>query len=393
MEHELPHSVFSKMLGLKNIQLLRGANNIYGRLLSMFVHKITLLWQNNSISNFEYLYYINAAAGRSYLDLTQYPVFPWIIADYNSEELDIMDKQSFRDLSLPMGCIGPKRKQQYVDRYQMMLELYNNQDEDEQTSVENIPFYYGTHYSCAGYVLHYLIRLQPFTNMSIHLQDGHLDKADRMFYNIKAAYQSAAYENLQDVRELIPEFFYLPHFLMNVNNIHFGSTQKGEVVNHVVLPPWAKDNVYYFIYKHRQALECKHVSESLHQWVDLIFGYKARGKNAIANINAFMHITYEDEIDVESIEDQVLQQAIISQINNFGICPKQLFTKAHVKKMIPDVVKSMNTGDSSMILVEPVALNWHQNMSPPLCVIGAAQFTVLARVGLQQVSISISAHY
>eukprot|EP01031_Cornospumella_fuschlensis_P029315 gene29315-35389_t len=172
---------------------------------------------------------------------------------------------------------------------------------------------------------------------------------------------------------------------MNVNNIHFGTTQKGEVVNHVVLPPWAKNNVYYFIYKHRQALECKHVSESLHQWIDLIFGYKARGKNAIANINAFMHITYEDEIDVESIDDQVLQQAIISQINNFGICPRQLFTKAHVKKVIPDVVKSMNTGgDSNMILVEPVALNWHQNMSPPLCVIGAAQFTVLARASLQQ---------
>jgi WD repeat and FYVE domain-containing protein 3 len=37
------------------------------------------------ISNFQYLIHLNTLAGRSYNDLTQYPVFPWIIADWDSE--------------------------------------------------------------------------------------------------------------------------------------------------------------------------------------------------------------------------------------------------------------------------------------------------------------------
>ena len=48
---------------------------------------MTLQWQNGLISNFDYLLYLNSAADRSFNDLTQYPVFPWIVADYTSEHL------------------------------------------------------------------------------------------------------------------------------------------------------------------------------------------------------------------------------------------------------------------------------------------------------------------
>lgn len=37
------------------------------------------------MSNFEYLMHLNTLAGRTYNDLMQYPVFPWILADYESE--------------------------------------------------------------------------------------------------------------------------------------------------------------------------------------------------------------------------------------------------------------------------------------------------------------------
>ena len=41
--------------------------------------------QRGEISNFQYLMHLNTLAGRSYNDLMQYPVFPWILADYHSE--------------------------------------------------------------------------------------------------------------------------------------------------------------------------------------------------------------------------------------------------------------------------------------------------------------------
>lgn len=45
-----------------------------------------------------------------------------------------------------------------------------------------------------------------------------------------------------------------------------------------MLPPWAKGSAREFIRRHREALESDYVSEHLHHWIDLIFGYKQRGK-------------------------------------------------------------------------------------------------------------------
>ncbi|RZR72484.1 hypothetical protein BHM03_00013975 [Ensete ventricosum] len=61
-------------------------------------------WQNGEISNFQYLMHLNTLAGRGYSDLTQYPVFPWVLADYESETLDLKNPCTFRKLDKPMGC-------------------------------------------------------------------------------------------------------------------------------------------------------------------------------------------------------------------------------------------------------------------------------------------------
>ena len=51
--------------------------------------------------------------------------------------------------------------------------------------------------------------------------------ADRMFHSVKNAWESASRENMSDVRELTPEFFYLPEFLTNCNVLEFGERSKG----------------------------------------------------------------------------------------------------------------------------------------------------------------------
>lgn len=60
---------------------------------------------------------LNTLAGRSYNDLMQYPVFPWILADYASYELDLDNPATFRDLSRPMGAQTPERLQQFEKRF------------------------------------------------------------------------------------------------------------------------------------------------------------------------------------------------------------------------------------------------------------------------------------
>ena len=51
--------------------------------------------------------------------------------------------------------------------------------------------------------------------------------ADRMFHSVKNAWESASRENMSDVRELTPEFFYLTEFLTNCNALEFGERSKG----------------------------------------------------------------------------------------------------------------------------------------------------------------------
>ena len=73
--------------------------------------------QRGEINNFQYLMHLNTLAGRSYNDLMQYPVFPWIIADYDSLELDFSQPSTFRDLTMPMGAQTPDRLKQFEKRY------------------------------------------------------------------------------------------------------------------------------------------------------------------------------------------------------------------------------------------------------------------------------------
>jgi hypothetical protein len=70
--------------------------------------KLTEKWVTREISNFDYLMMLNTIAGRTFNDLNQYPVFPWILKDYISDVLDINDPNIFRDLSKPIGVQNPK---------------------------------------------------------------------------------------------------------------------------------------------------------------------------------------------------------------------------------------------------------------------------------------------
>ncbi|XP_009977759.1 PREDICTED: WD repeat- and FYVE domain-containing protein 4 [Tauraco erythrolophus] len=282
-------------------------------------------WQKREISNFDYLMYLNTLAGRSYNDYMQYPVFPWVLADYHSETLNLTNPHTFRDLSKPMGAQTVERKRKFIQRY--------NEVEKSEGDL-SAQCHYCTHYSSAIIVASYLVRMEPFTQTFCSLQGGSFDVADRMFHSVKSTWESASRDNMSDVRELIPEFFYLPEFLTNANRFELGCMQDGTVLGDVQLPPWADGDPHKFILLHRQALESDYVSAHLHRWIDLIFGHRQHGSAAVEAVNTYHPYFYGDKMDLNNIKDPLIKSTILGFISNFGQIPKQLFTKPHPSRNV-----------------------------------------------------------
>ena len=173
------------------------------------------------------------------------------------------------------------------------------------------------------------------------------------------------------MKELIPEFFYLPDFLRNSNRFDLGEHQRGGYVGDVQLPPWSMGDARIFVRLHRRALESPYVSAHLHEWIDLIFGCKQRGKAAVAAQNMFYYLTYEDVVDVDAITDPLEKQATIAQIENFGQTPHQIFKHPHPQRQPtpashrvtisshPQLVHQVQAGVPTFVLPRRVAcLYW-----------------------------------
>uniref|UniRef100_A0A8D1N3F4 Neurobeachin like 1 n=1 Tax=Sus scrofa TaxID=9823 RepID=A0A8D1N3F4_PIG len=296
---EVRNKVYSRLLSLHS-------PNSYGTRSPQELFKtsgLTQKWVNREISNFDYLIQLNTMAGRTYNDLAQYPVFPWILQDYTSEELDLNNPSVFRDLSKPIGVVNDKNAKAMREKYENF--------EDPMGTIDK--FHYGTHYSNSAGVMHYLIRTEPFTTLHIQLQSGRFDCADRQFHSIPATWQ-ALMDNPYDVKELIPEFFYFPEFLENQNKFNLGRLQVSkEVVNDVILPKWAK-SAEDFIYKHRKALA----------------------------------------VDLDALTDEKERKALEGMINNFGQTPCQLLKEPHPSRLSAEeaVQKQTKTDTSTLNLFQ-----------------------------------------
>ncbi|XP_055712581.1 neurobeachin isoform X4 [Phlebotomus papatasi] len=276
---------------------------------------MTQKWQRREISNFEYLMFLNTIAGRTYNDLNQYPVFPWVLTNYDSRELDLSQPSNYRDLSKPIGALNPSRRAYFEERY------------DSWDNDTILPFHYGTHYSTAAFVLNWLIRVEPFTTMFLALQGGKFDHPDRLFSSVSLSWKNCQ-RDTSDVKELIPEWYFLPEMFYNSSSYRLGAREDGTVVSDVELPPWAK-SPEEFVRINRMALESEFVSCQLHQWIDLIFGYKQRGPEAVRATNVFYYLTYEGSVELDTIADPVMREAIENQIRNFGQTPSQLLMEPH----------------------------------------------------------------
>ena len=377
-----------KLLGYESIQMSAKKKSYY------ISHKVED-WQNYNISTLEYLMWLNIYAGRSYNDLTQYPVFPWILTNYKTEKLN--PSNDYRDLNIPMGMmeINEKseiRKETFIDfynslknelieanpgfNYQEFLkkgdEYYDNykykkskrektlsmaNPEDNFTpndanisslQINQLPYYYGTHYSNPTYISNYLTRTFPFSLTAIEIQGEKFDDPDRIFLSLHKTFESAS-SLKDDVRELIPEFYILPEIFLNSNNLNLSQDKLDSegnqiIINDVELPPWSGNKATNFISEMRKNLESNELK--INKWVDLIFGNLQRGTGAEENHNIFMAHTYERMVKIDTIEDSDSRNALMRLVE-IGVTPFQLFSSDSKQKIEKNIFFNKNNIYSS----------------------------------------------
>uniref|UniRef100_H3CX27 Neurobeachin n=1 Tax=Tetraodon nigroviridis TaxID=99883 RepID=H3CX27_TETNG len=326
---------------------------------------MTQRWQRREISNFEYLMFLNTIAGRTYNDLNQYPIFPWVLTNYDSEELDLTLPGNFRDLSKPIGALNPKRAAFYAERYETW-------DDDSAPS-----HHYTTLYSTAHSTLMWMLRIEPFSTFFLNANDNKFDNPERAFSGIGRSWRNCQ-RDTADVKELIPEFYYLPEMFVNSNEYELGVRDDGVPVCDVELPVWAK-KPEDFVRINRMALESEFVSCQLHQWIDLIFGYKQRGPEAVRALNVFNFLSYEGAVNLDTV-DAAQRELIETQIQACGQVPSQLLIEPHPPRssamhLSPLMFKDQMQQDVIMVLKFPsnspvthVAANTLPHLSIPAAV-------------------------
>jgi len=271
---------------------IENENNIH----TLSVNQLKSLWMTRKISSYHYLLGLNGLAGRSFSDITQYPVFPWIINDYCSE---ILPLECFRDLEKPIG-------QQSVFKSNYYSSVFKD---------TNGGHFYGSHYSMPASIHYFLIRVPPFTFLDWDMHNG-WDNNLRMFKSLELSCDSSFNSNINDVKEIIPEMFCFPEALIDSNQLCMMNNGITDVNN----AKWAK-SYFHFCYYNRYCLE---TSNSLSLWIDLVFGYKQSGDISIESKNLFLPSTYSS-YNGEGIDDVSLGVLL----ENWGQCPIQLFFKKH----------------------------------------------------------------
>ena len=353
---DLKESKSQNIVGYENgiIQKQKGL-----KIKSINLSKIVKSWKNWEISNFDFLMWLNIFGNRSYNDISQYPIFPWILANYDDplqvEQIEIVESETkrtmslpllnslsnketkeeereiidylYRDMSLPIGMLeineeSIKRKEEFEMNYETLLEVGDE---------NNKPYVFGSNYSNPIYVCNYLMRLFPFTHISIEMQGKGFDKPDRLFLSVKSSFYNSTTQK-GDVRELVPEFFYLPEMFKNINKLNMGILENGKQVGDVFTP--CGNNPYDFIMTMRSCLESNKVSNKIQEWIDLIFGYKSRGKEAEKVKNIYKEPSYQEIIDINKITNKEAQLREVE----FGLVPNQLMVKECSKREKKEVI-------------------------------------------------------
>ena len=306
---------------LNNNFVNKSNNNEFSR----FICK--LAFESSKICIFDLILLINLISNRSFIDLTQYPVFP-LLYFYNKSNIikvrDLTQHIGFQEFSDE----SKKRKNLFINSFKGLVE-------EKESNLEIN--YFNTHYSNIIYTSNYMVRLFPYSFCAIELQGDGFDDPNRLFNSIISSFYNISTQK-SDLRELIPEFFYLPEMFININCLNFSTKSNNELVDDVKVPKILdnifdlkddedemeiKDNclnIFMFVDDMKKRLEKS--KKNIFSWLKLIFGEEQRYKlNKKGDVKE-QYFRKESYIDIDqSIYKMYSEDGITMSSVDFGLIP------------------------------------------------------------------------
>ena len=278
----------------------------------------TKQWLTNDLSTLEYLLLLNKFSSRSYNDINQYPVFPWLEL-YNDK---------VRDLKF---TIAAQTEEDRMIKKEMYL-----------ASNDKFPYHYTTHFSNSSYLSYYLVRTNPFTYNQINLQVNKFDNPQRQFNAVDEILKIL--DHSKQPREVIPEFFLSTEFYYNYNCNFYGVTDDGHLVNNLYNKK-GYDSPLEYILHNALMLETPQVKNEINYFFDSIYGTGQMG--GADGYNTYNKYSYQEMFDLRVKIDKYKQQKL-----NYSKIKEKIISKAN---------KIISFGQTPFKLLEDKHPQWVEN--------------------------------
>ncbi|KAK5929533.1 hypothetical protein CgunFtcFv8_010758 [Champsocephalus gunnari] len=274
--------------------------------------KLVLDWVHGRVSNFRYLMELSRLAGRREGDPNYHPVLPWVV-----------------DFTVPFGKPRDLRRSKFrLNKGDKQLDFTYEMTKEALAAASGggiggsgVGGDLGGSIGAGGagpsdhlHVPHHISDV--LSDITYYVYKARQTPKSVLCSHVRSQWEPNEYpasmERMQSWTpdECIPEFYTDPSIFRSIH----------PDMPDLDVPSWCK-SCEEFIEIHRRLLESKEVSQYLHHWIDLTFGYKLSGKEAVKAKNVCLHLVDHH-----------------TNLTTYGVV--QLFDQPHPPRLSPSLYAS-----------------------------------------------------